>query len=138
VTGPELLARCRLANRLALCGGPRTGKSTLATMLGRDGRSVLHTDALIGLGWSEASAEAMRLANETRGRIVIEGVAVPRALRKGLKVDLVVWLERAWEPLSPGQASMTKACRTVLDEWRRANPQVPFIEVPNAPAVPPA
>jgi hypothetical protein len=121
--------------RIALAGGPRSGKSSLAPRLGRP---IIHTDDYIGLGWSEASSKVAEDANARHGPLVIEGVAVPRALRKGMKVDVVVWLPRAWEPLSAAQQAMAKGCRTVLDEWARAHPHTPLItiEVPDVRAAP--
>ena len=136
MTWPELLTLARKARRLAIAGGPRVGKTTLASLIA-DGRHVIHTDDFISLGWSEASAHAAKLVNHYERsplNVTIEGVAVPRALRKGMKVDLVIWLSKAREPLSSGQMAMTKACRSVLDEWRRASstPVIEF-EAPDAP-----
>lgn len=49
---------------------------------------------------------------------VVEGVQVPRSLRKGLVVDAVVWMSRPKVPLTVGQEVMTKAVSTVFSEWR--------------------
>jgi len=72
--------------KLAIVGGPRTGKTTLAARLGEE-RScpVLGTDALIGThGWSDASEEASTWFDRP-GSWVVEGVATVRALRKWLR-----------------------------------------------------
>jgi broad-specificity NMP kinase len=69
--------------RVCIVGGPRTGKTTLAsTML-----DPLHTDDLIGaLDWSAVSEIIATQWMSKSGPWVIEGVALVRALRK--------WLER--------------------------------------------
>lgn len=103
--------------RLAICGGPRSGKTTLSERI--TGHVVRHTDDLMGLGWSEASDAAAPWFDEP-GEWVIEGVATVRALRKWLEAhpegkpcDRVVYLTKAHTKLSKGQASMAKGCKTV-------------------------
>lgn len=108
--------------RVAVTGGPKTGKTTLCA--GVTDRPVLHTDDFKHLEWSEASQAVVLASNDTRGSLVIEGVAVPRALRKGMQVDAVVMLDGAHEPLSKGQAAMAAGVWTVLQKWREANPDV--------------
>jgi hypothetical protein len=81
------------------------------------------TDELIDLGWSEASQAASEWFDED-GPMVVEGVAIPRALRKWLErnpgdskpVDKVVLLTAPHEDLSRGQQSMTKGLHTVWDK----------------------
>lgn len=103
--------------RIAIGGWPRTGKTTLA---GHLGPLVRHTDDVIDLGWSEASAEVARWMTEP-GPWCIEGVAVARALRKALEADpgapcdRLVWLTSPFVDLTDGQASMGRGCDTVLD-----------------------
>lgn len=66
--------------RTLIIGGPKTGKTTLAEQVAA-GRPVRHTDDLItDHAWSEASA----VATDGTEPVVIEGVAVVRALRKWL------------------------------------------------------
>ena len=111
--------------RIAIAGGPRTGKTTLAADL--DGLK-LATDALMhDHDWSGASQAASEWLDLRCGDLVLEGVAVPRALRKWLKrnpegkpVDRVVWLSSPHVELSPGQATMAKGCETV---WREILPE---------------
>jgi dephospho-CoA kinase len=122
MTLPEALRRYQ---RIAICGGPRTGKSTLAKQV--TDRQVIHTDDYMGIGWSEASAAVAAFVNNHPGMLVVEGVAVPRALRKGMRVDAVIWLPNAHAPLTVGQSAMAKGCRSVFDEWMAANPTVPVI-----------
>jgi GTPase SAR1 family protein len=106
--------------RILIIGGPKTGKTTLANRLGGNVRS---TDDVKDLGWSEASAEVATWFDEP-GPWVIEGVAVPRALRKWMRnnpgqplpVDKITWLSGAFHPLTTGQQSMTKGIETVMSE----------------------
>lgn len=122
--------------RICITGGPRTGKTTLAKQLAMKvlraaaesgtvlGTSYLrHTDNLIHLGWSEASAAAAEWL-DAPGPWIIEGVAVSRALRKWRDqhpdepppVDRVIFLSEPYERLTPGQLAMAKGVRTVHDE----------------------
>jgi KaiC/GvpD/RAD55 family RecA-like ATPase len=111
--------------RIVICGGPRTGKTTLSTSLGI--ARVRHTDDVMDLGWSEASAEVATWFDEP-GPWVIEGVAVGRALRKwlaaneGKPCDVVYYLDEALESLGGkvGRATMAAGCWTVWKEIREA------------------
>lgn len=125
--------------RIALTGIPRSGKTTLSRWC-KD-RPILHADSYAHRGWSEASRDVAADANATPGKLLIEGVAIPRALRKGLRVDVVIVLSSrgadgklvgALQPLLPGQETMGKAVHTVLDEWADANPTVPVLYAPPA------
>lgn len=114
-------------DRIAIVGGPRSGKTTLSNTI-RD-RPVYHGDDYAHLGWSEASEYLAVVVNEAPGPLVVEGVSVPRALRKGMRVDAVVVLEGSHVELTPGQASMAKGVWTVFAEWRAANPEIPVFVV---------
>lgn len=110
--------------RIVICGGPRTGKTTLARELevitARDPR---HTDDLVHLGWSEASQAAALWLDEP-GPWIIEGVAMSRALRKWRDahpgepppVDKVIRLTTPHVELTKGQAAMAKGEETVWQE----------------------
>lgn len=112
--------------RVAIGGGPKTGKSTLSLSVARelelDPLAIHHTDDLVGvLEWSEASAQVAEWMCEP-GRWVIEGVSVARALRKwlaahpeGKPCDILIWRTEPFsDDLLPGQAAMSKGCDTVL------------------------
>lgn len=111
--------------RICIAGSPRTGKTFLATRMGELLRlKPLHTDDLIGhLEWSDASLEVSRWMG-LPAPWVIEGVAVPRALRKRLAAspdrpcDVLVLLSNPWEQLTSGQIAMGKGIRTVLEQIR--------------------
>lgn len=104
--------------RIAIAGGPRCGKTTLAASFGE----ARHTDDLIGSkDWSAASAEVATWF-DADDPWIIEGVAVPRALRKwliahpdGKPCDVVHWLITPHVPLTKGQLGMLRGCETV---WR--------------------
>jgi adenylate kinase family enzyme len=103
--------------RIAIIGWPKTGKTTLAAKMG-GGRS---TDDVLHLGWSEASAEVSNWLDKP-GPWVIEGVALPRALRKWHErnpgepppVDKVILLKTPKQDLTPGQITMGKGLDSVL------------------------
>lgn len=111
--------------RLLITGGPKTGKTTLAKQLGAQHNiPVRHTDELVRThGWSEAS-DAVRGWLEEPGPWIIEGVAVPRALRKwyaahgeeGMPADHVVLLDQPKVKRTAAQDSMAKGINTVWEE----------------------
>lgn len=104
--------------RIAVCGGPRTGKSTLVSLV--TDRHVEGTDDYIGMAWEDVPQSLIEKLSGVE-RFVVEGVMVPRALRRGLQVDCVVWLETFQTATLPGHVSMLKGIRTVFAEWRRNN-----------------
>ena len=111
--------------RILIAGGPRTGKTTLATAMSTASGALLrHTDHLIGaFDWSSASALVAMWLDDP-GPWIVEGVAVPRALRKWIAAhpddtkpcDVVYWLTAPWAVQSPGQLTMAKGCATVWSE----------------------
>lgn len=108
--------------RIAIIGAPRAGKTTLAKELRSTlGWPILHTDDLVPLGWSAASAEVARALHST-GHLIVEGVAAVRGLRKALAacscrpVERCIILERPRLPLSRHQLAMARGCATVLAE----------------------
>lgn len=102
--------------RVAITGGPKTGKTTMAsTMSG----TIRHTDDLIGLGWSEASLACSRWFDEP-GAWVVEGVMVPRALRKwlnrnrhGKPCDEVIFMTQPKAPTRPSHKNMSAGIDSV-------------------------
>lgn len=68
--------------RIAITGSPGSGKSTLAKALSAIlGIDLKSTDATSVLDWSEASTE-VSLWFDWPGDFIVEGVVIPRALRK--------------------------------------------------------
>jgi hypothetical protein len=117
--------------RVAIGGGPRTGKSTLSLSVAReleiDPLAIQHTDELMGvLEWSQASAQVAEWMAEP-GPWCIEGMAVPRALRKALAArpeakpcDMLIWRTAPFGDLLPGHLSMAKGAATILGGIDRA------------------
>lgn len=111
--------------RIAITGAPRTGKTFLSTKVGELLRlKPLHTDDLIAeFAWSDASAEVAKWL-ALPGPWCLEGVAIPRAIRKFMVAspakpcDVLVVLYHPWEPLTKGQVTMGKGLHTVLDGIR--------------------
>jgi hypothetical protein len=120
----------KLYPRIAVTGAPRAGKTTLCERVGD--RAVIHTDDYMHLEWSEASEHIAELVNNTPGPLVVEGVRVPHALRKGMLVDCVIWLEamKRYEhdvAKHKRREGMGNAAWTVLSEWRQSHPNVTVI-----------
>lgn len=109
--------------RICVIGYPKTGKTTVVAP--SFGLPIRSTDSLIqSHDWSAASDEVLTWLAEP-GPWVIEGVAAVRALRKWVAAnagnmqkpcDMVVWLDQPLIPLSKGQLTMAKGCRTIWTE----------------------
>lgn len=121
--------------RILITGGPKTGKTTLARQKAR-ALGLLHlcTDPQkhcpLGvkgipddLAWSDQSKY---IADNWLGldNVIIEGVALPRALRKWKDAhpgkappcNTLIVLDQPHLPLVKGQAAMAKSVQTVLNE----------------------
>lgn len=106
--------------RVAIVGGPRTGKTTFARSV-RD-RPVISTDDYMDLPWEDVPAKVIEAAAAAGASFVVEGVQAARALRKGLEVDAVIVLTQPKTELTPGQAAMGKGVMTVFNEWQSSRP----------------
>lgn len=103
--------------RVAIVGGPGTGKTTLASYV--QNRPVVATDAFQGMEWEAVPPAIIERTSRMGSAFVVEGVTTARALRKGLRVDAVVVLETQHRPDPlPGQLAMAKGVTTVFNEWR--------------------
>ncbi len=109
-----------MSPRIVIAGGPQTGKSTFAKRLSEEYRlPVFPTDALVDT--HEWSAESLEVSTwfARDGDWIVEGVTVPRALRKWFRnggavpCDRAIWLGDPHVERTPGQESMAKACYTV-------------------------
>jgi hypothetical protein len=115
--------------RIAIAGAPRCGKTTLANLLRRP---IVHGDDFMQHGWSESSQILADIVNSGGPVLVVEGVQVPRALRKGMRVDCVIWLSHPHVPLTKQQEAMAKGCGTVMREWLGDREMTPIEGVPGA------
>jgi hypothetical protein len=141
--------------RILITGPSGSGKTYLADALGLiEDAAVWHTDDAAKLGWSEASEEVAGWLDRP-GPWIIEGVAVPRALRKwGVKMgaarvagvswqlsprnrppppcdQLIVLRHRRPEagPAKAGHEAMAKGLFTVLDEVLEGWPELRKVTV---------
>ena len=107
-------------DRIAIVGGPNTGKSTLCHLV--DDRPVFASGLLIDqVTWAEAPHALVAVAISL-DRFVIEGVQTARALRKGMPVDYIVWLHKPRIELTKGQAAMTKGINTIMGSFLHPAP----------------
>ena len=109
------------ALRIAIAGGPRSGKTTAAREYGT---LILHTDDVKALPWSDASQVVSRWFDRT-GSWVIEGVTVLRGLRKwlarnekGKPCDILIFIEGSRLELTGKQAAMRRQAETHFAEIR--------------------
>jgi hypothetical protein len=120
VLGPDARARaleqalCDHA-RIAIAGGPETGKSTYVE--GVTDREVIHADLWKGEPFEE-QPNFIIAACAPFDRFIVEGCQVPRALRKGLEVDCLIWLARPVAERTPKQVAFGKGVETVFESIR--------------------
>lgn len=124
---PWVADAIRTYPRIVIAGPPHAGKTTLANLI--QDRPVLHTDSLMHLPWADVPPAVNAWAQKSGDRWAIEGVQVPRVLRKGLEPDAVIWLGAPMTALSPGQLTMAKGIVTVFDEWS-ATSTIPILTRP--------
>lgn len=108
--------------RIAIVGGPRVGKTTLAKRV--SDRKVVSTDDFARQPWSSVPAliqDAVALASS----FVVEGVQAARFLRKGGQVDAVIRLDRPKVPRTKGQETMAKSVNRIFEQWSRVNKSTP-------------
>jgi len=116
--------------RIAIVGGPRSGKTTLAQLV--IDRPVIHTDMFRHLPWGDVPGTIIR-ACAVQPRFVVEGVQIARALRAGLQVDAIIYLDDPKAELTKGQMAMQKAIATVFNEWRACHREVRVVSPDIAP-----
>lgn len=105
--------------RIAIAGGPLTGKSLVADQIGYVWAQI-KTDDFMHLTWS-LQPFAIISECERHERFCLSGVNTGRALRKGLIVDAAVFLEEPLAPLTPEQSRMADGCRSIFTEWHAMN-----------------
>lgn len=110
-------------SRIALAGGPLSGKTLLLDHF-REFLSpalpVVQTDDYMQLVWAEqpaaiiAACEALEIQE---GGFILSGVQAARCLRRGLKVDAVIYSAFEFEELSSHQRTMTGGVKKIFGDW---------------------
>ena len=111
-----------LPARIAIIGGPGTGKTTEARALSeRLSLEPCHADQWTGLPWPDQSKQVVTwLAAQGESPFVIEGCMVARGLRKwldmhaGKPVDEIYLLKTVHKALTKKQRAMKRAVETVF------------------------
>lgn len=112
-------------DRVALTGVVMSGKSLLLDNVKAD-RLILHTDDLKdrGVPFKESPGVVLdMLAGVTQ--FIVAGMQVPRALRKGLEIDVAVWVNDPREWLTSRQQAFSDGVRGIFHQWWTDNRQVP-------------
>lgn len=105
--------------RIFISGLPAAGKTTLSKQFKIEPR---HTDEFIDLEWSDQSDRVKEWVDDKDIQL-IEGVALPRALRKwldenesGKPCDILIWMSNPKMKLTRNQERMARSLETVMDE----------------------
>lgn len=117
------MAARRMSRKIAIAGVPRAGKTTRARRIALGIGELRSTDALKDVGdWSKESEIAAAMFDEPSS-FVMEGMVVPRALRKwlaahpeGRPVDELIWMGKPAVETTKDQDAMGKGALTVLRE----------------------
>lgn len=109
--------------RIAIVGGPLSGKTTLANYI--SDRMIIHGDDFMYMDWSKQSAYMVEITRPLN-KFIIEGVQIPRALRKGMVVDVVIYLNHSFGTLNNKQQSMKKGMDKIFNEWKVKNKDIPI------------
>lgn len=118
-------------DRVVVTGPSGCGKSTLSDEVQIDDRPILRSDDFKHYDFESVPFEIIKAANEAGNKWVAEGVMLPRALRKGLECDAVVYLEKPRRPQLRGQIIQGRGMvGKVFQEWRAKNPSVPVFMHP--------
>jgi hypothetical protein len=93
--------------RIAIVGGPKTGKTTHYAAMVTD-RPVIHTDDWLSLPY-EVVPDVVLAKARMLDSFVVEGAAqMARTLRKGLEVDAVFLTTKPKAPRQPRQVATAK------------------------------
>lgn len=128
--------------KIAICGGPRTGKSTFASKLAGElgialfstgKKALVATDNFMHVGWENVPRLVMERLCELDDWI-LEGTQATRVLRywyktdpDSLKLDRVYFFDRPWVVRNGGQNGMAKGVATI---WRDVRPELIRRDVP--------
>jgi len=115
--------------KIAIVGGPKAGKTTLS--LAVKDRHVLHTDDYINMDWDRVPQQIIDDLAE-HDTFLVEGVQAARALRKGLKVDVIVATKLPSSTgifRKDGQARMAKAVKRWMEGVDKGIPLVKIEEI---------
>lgn len=129
--------------RIAVAGVPRAGKTSLLEhyeVLLEDlpwagpKRILFHTDDLQDAVWEEIPGIICQTLNIIPAYMV-EGVQVARALRKGLKPDVVLFFPDVHPAVEPtaGQKNMGKGVLTIMKQWYDSEDRTTPVLVPESP-----
>ena len=77
---------------------------------------MVHTDDFIGLA-PDGIGDVLADSLEYTPTFCLEGVKAANALRAGLEVDAVIWLDTPHVAHTDGQAHQAKGIRTVFNQW---------------------
>jgi hypothetical protein len=122
----DIILRCRLAvmegvvaiyERIAIVAPPKHGKTTLAKALKEryESLNVIHCDEYISHSWTEQPLVIIEEVAKHK-EWLIEGVQVARAMRKGLRPDAVVVLEKQLQKHTPKQAQLARNVMSWMEQ----------------------
>lgn len=101
--------------RIAVTGPPGSGKTTLTEDVDDD-RPVIHTDDWKHIPWSYQPHKILK-ALEGLDSFVVEGIAVPRLLKRDLKIDLLIILQEPRVVITDAQEKLWNNMVPTLSMW---------------------
>jgi len=103
---------------VAVAGFPGAGKTyTADAWVAEAGATVVRTDDWTSLAWiAQPGAVLEALRNVSADVVIVEGVTVPRLLKRGWTPDLVVWVEH---PDTDGESRHRAIRGSIMSSWRQ-------------------
>ena len=117
--------------RIALIGGPHTGLEPLAETC--TDRPVLHAAHYASAPWSDVPASIIETLELLDSFVLVGCVHAARALRKGLSVDAVTYLDLDHESGRISQDPLAKSVETIFRGWRRLHRTIPVVSPDRLP-----
>jgi hypothetical protein len=99
-------------SRVALIGGPSTGLTELAYEVCTD-RPIVLASEFDARPWAEIPGAIELALGPLTSWLLVGGVHVARLLRKGLKLDAVVYVD--------SDDQLSKQTNSIFMDWRRGN-----------------
>lgn len=105
-------------DRVAITGQSASGKTTLA--MNMVDRPMFHTDDYRDMPWGNQPVELIKAIGDL-DKFVIEGVTVPRLLKRGLQIDLLIILTKPNYVLTKNEEKLWKNMQPSLRRWLLSN-----------------
>jgi len=115
----ETLEAIEMAHTVAIAGLPNAGKTFITDRASEHYK--FHTDDFVHqYDWLSLPQGVIDAIGD-KDQWLVEGMQVPRLLKRGLKPELVVWMDNPKVRLSPKQAGLGRQMWKAFEDWSHHN-----------------